>query len=129
MLKPCKYPACRNLIGIRSGAYCVDHITPRRDNRTIAPKDMTDESMMAFRYRSSSEWQKIRAHKLRMNPLCEDPHGWHKQKQTTETATQVHHIKSIATHYHLKSSLDNLMAVCYKCHAKFNTEERKVSHD
>ena len=128
MNKPCAYPSCPNLIKIRSGRYCDAHARPDRDYKAEAKAryQAPEENMMAMKYRNSTEWRKIRAHKLRMNPLCEDPHGWHNQKNSTETATQVHHIKSIATHYHLRSTIDNLMSICYKCHAKFNVEERQA---
>lgn len=62
---------------------------------------------------------------LSMRPLCEDPHGDHARRNRTATATQVHHIKRLATHPELAFDFDNLLAVCTACHAKLGVQERK----
>lgn len=122
MKKPCLYPACRNLID--RGRYCPDHASRERDHQRNSDKarrmdPITDQNA---RFRWSKEWQATRRQKLIDNPLCEDPHGRHGTR--TATATQVHHIKPLATHYHLRLTPSNLMSVCASCHDVFNRKER-----
>jgi 5-methylcytosine-specific restriction endonuclease McrA len=80
---------------------------------------------MAFR--SSRRWQKTQRTKIGLNPLCEDPFGDHERRGTTETAKQVHHIVGLAecAGDERAYTLDNLMSVCWKCHARIEREVRK----
>jgi 5-methylcytosine-specific restriction endonuclease McrA len=132
MKKPCGYPACPNLIGIRDGRYCEIHQKKKGSYKGQAKaraNQSNPENVMAFKFRSSPQWKELRAHKLRLNPLCEDPHGIHKRTGTTETARQIHHIKPVGTHYHLRATLDNLMSLCVRCHARYNALERQASDE
>ena len=125
MLKPCNHPACRNLVALRV-KYCPEHVRPERNyKRENYLKSTNETSSIAYKVRSYKQWQQIRRIKLNTTPLCEDPHGHHAKARTTETARQVHHIKPLATHYHLRQDIDNLMSACYRCHAVFNRQERE----
>jgi 5-methylcytosine-specific restriction protein A len=70
--------------------------------------------------RSSARWRKVRRLKLSNDPLCEDclEHG------VTTAATQVHHIRGIASHPELAFSIENLCSLCSTCHAKREARER-----
>lgn len=60
-----------------------------------------------------STWRRLSERKRAIDPLCERclNHG------RTTPATEVHHIRSIATAPHLRLDPDNLMSVCSACHA------------
>lgn len=79
----------------------------------------------ARKYRSSGNWQKVRAQKLRNDPLCADPFGTHQKEGGDVGASQVHHILGLATHYHLRALLSNLASICTRCHSKIEIMERQ----
>ena len=80
---------------------------------------------MARKYRSSSNWQKVVAIQKAAFPMCYDPHGDHKDEGTTEPMAQVHHIRGLAIHFHLRAYSKNLASLCVKCHDKIEKMERK----
>jgi len=125
-MHPCRYPACSQLLK-RSG-YCDIHKANAQKiklhlNNLSRNKD--PELSEAMRIRSSYKWKRVRLLKLSNDPLCEDPHGCHANKQTTETARQVHHIKGLRSHPDLAFVWSNLMSVCTKCHARLERDEIK----
>jgi len=79
----------------------------------------------ARKYRSSGNWQAVRALKLKTDPLCADPFGNHKKEGGDVGAVQVHHIEGLATHFHLRAALINLASICTKCHSKIEIMERQ----
>ena len=73
----------------------------------------------------SSQWVKLRAEKLRNNPLCErclEADG------IITVATEVHHVRPVeesvtmADKERLMFNYFNLMAVCHRCHVEIHTE-------
>lgn len=81
----------------------------------------------ARKIRSSEAWNRCRASVLMASPLCADPHGHHAREGRLEVATQVHHVKPLATHPHLAFDAENLMAICEGCHAILSASERSKS--
>lgn len=79
----------------------------------------------ARKYRSSGNWQKVREIKLKIDPLCFDPFGYHKKEGGDVGAAQVHHIKGLATHYHMRAFRANLASICTRCHAVVEKMERQ----
>ena len=74
----------------------------------------------AQRLRGSMRWRKVRALKLKNDPLCEDcaEHG------VVTPATQVHHMQGLATHPELAFTMSNLRSLCTTCHARREARER-----
>jgi len=58
------------------------------------------------------QWFKVRAMKLKSNPLCQrcESNG------VVKPAVMVHHIKPISSHPQLRLVIDNLMSLCHDCH-------------
>lgn len=130
MKAPCKYPGCPTLIS-RHG-YCEKHQlsapNPRRDyDRGRRAKDPALSQAAAIR--SSARWKRVAKAKLSESPMCEDPLNEHERRNTTATATQVHHIEGLVTRPELAFSWSNLMSVCTGCHARIEAEERKSEKD
>src|ERR1700727_188382 len=101
--RPCGKPGCGNLVsGTR---YCDDH---------------ADQVKQADRWRGSAasrgydaDWQRVRLQALRRDKyLCQN---CLKRGRATQ-ATEVHHLKKIVTHPHLRLVLDNLVSVDHDCH-------------
>ena len=127
MKTPCRYPGCRALLD-KSG-YCDEHkaSAPKRHSvydRHVRSKDPA--LAMAARIRSSERWRKVRRSQLSGHPLCQDPFGEHKRRNTTETATQVHHVIGLIDRPELAFHASNLMSVCTACHARLEREHRKA---
>lgn len=78
----------------------------------------------ARKYRSSGNWQTVRAMHMRNEPLCYDPFGYHKKEGGDMLADQVHHIQGLATHYHLRALESNLASICTRCHSVIEQMER-----
>lgn len=129
MKSPCKHPGCAVLVN--GNNYCAKHVRPdmlpeyrrRYDSTTRINCPLL---RAAAEFRSSKKWQQVRRVKLSVNPLCEDPHGAHARKQTTESAKQVHHIIPliICAGDERAYDMDNLMSVCTRCHARLEAQER-----
>ncbi len=79
----------------------------------------------ARKYRSSSNWQTVRALKLADTPLCQDPFKDHSDIGTSVPGTQVHHIRGLATHFSLRAYEPNLASICTSCHSKIESMERQ----
>lgn len=94
------------------------------------PQVMNPSQNRARKYRSSSNWQTIRALQLRNEPLCFDPFGRHKSEGGAQPAVQVHHIRGVVSHYDLRAEETNLASICTGCHAKVESMERagKATH-
>lgn len=88
--------------------------------KEILPKNLE----RARKYRSSYNWQQVSAQHKRDNPLCFDPFGDHKKNNESPFVQQTHHIRGLATHFHLRSDEDNLASLCIKCHDKIEKMER-----
>jgi 5-methylcytosine-specific restriction protein A len=119
MKSPCKYPGCRELVD-RIG-WCANHqssATDRHKDYDRGRRQIDPALSLAANIRSGWKWKKVRRQKLTGWPLCQDPFKDHERRNATETAKQVHHIVGLATHPELAYTLDNLMSVCTRCHAR-----------
>lgn len=128
MKSPCKHPGCASLLDALG--YCDNHATnaPTPGKDYDKGRRMSNPALRAAAdFRSSYKWKKVQRMKMSRNPLCEDPYRQHDRRGTTETAKQVHHIVGLAVCAgdERAYSLDNLMSVCYKCHARLERDERR----
>lgn len=103
--------------------------------RTVAPshaQEVYDKQTRQRSYglksaqdvRNSSFWKKVRKTYASLHPLCEDPHGDHKNDYMPPVVADVHHIIPIQKAPHLAFKHSNLMSVCKDCHAVFSQQER-----
>lgn len=73
---------------------------------------------------NSVRWRKLRAEKLRANPICEVCEA----KELSTPATEVHHIQeveSVPTERDMTKLMFNwfnLKSVCHACHVEIHTE-------
>lgn len=80
----------------------------------VSPVDRHRRDARLQAFYNSTRWKKLRALKLRIDPLCE-----HCLKHDRTTAAKhAHHIKKVRTHWNLRFALRNLMSVCGPCHPK-----------
>jgi len=86
---------------------------------------LSPKLLKARKYRSSTNWKKVRKVFITDNPMCEDVFKDHRDKGTTKFSQEVHHIRQVATHYHLRNYYPNLAALCTKCHSKVSVLERQ----
>lgn len=125
MRKPCNYPGCPALI--QSGAYCDKHKATAPKRHTLYDQHVRQRDptlALAAKIRGGERWRRVRFAVLSNHPLCADPHGDHERRGVTRTATQVHHIKGLATHPELAYVASNLMPLCSACHARIEREYR-----
>lgn len=86
---------------------------PRLDQQDDLPRDMEPEvSQHSARDR---RWMKLRAQKLKADPICEHNSEWQGvTERCGDKATTVHHIKPQSTHPELRYEWTNLMSLCEK---------------
>jgi 5-methylcytosine-specific restriction protein A len=111
-LRPCKHCGCTELTRDQCG-YCETH-------KADADQRKREAYTEADRYRGSARsrgydkrWEKVRALKLRRDPLCEDC----KSEGRYIPAKEVHHIIKVSDRPDLRLVLDNLMSLCTRHHA------------
>lgn len=102
---------------ITSGTYCDVHKAEAEKHRQ---QHMADRRGSSASRGYDGRWQKLRQHKLRINPFCESC----ERIGLVEVATMVHHIKPIsqggkALEY------SNLMSLCEACHDKKHSKNSK----
>lgn len=105
--RPCGYPRCPALTVDR---YCDKH---RKQEHQAYKQQRTDKDEQAFY--NSTPWRKVRAMKLRQDPLCEE---CGKQGRIKEAAL-VHHLQEIKDGGE-RLAFDNLQSVCTACHNKLH---------
>lgn len=73
------------------------------------------------KFYNSKEWKNLRAYKFaEAGGLCEKC----KNKILIQEGKEVHHIKPIETHWHLRLVYENLILLCSDCH---NEKHGRVS--
>lgn len=84
--------------------------TPEQQRRAYEsqPKRIADRKFL-----NSAAWRRVRALKLRDNPLCERC----QRNGRLEPATHVHHVKERSIHPELALELSNLESLCTSCHS------------
>ena len=108
----CKSPNCNQLVDAKIG-YCDKHKKPvgrYEEDRESASKRGYDRI-----------WQRLRAVKLRHDPLCEEC----KRNDRIVIAIEVHHIKPVKLFPWLRLVWENLESLCKSCHSKKTAEENK----
>ncbi|MEN6325802.1 MAG: HNH endonuclease [Syntrophomonas sp.] len=114
--KPCSYPGCPELVrGVR---YCEKHQQQYEAREHQRHKDYkaerTDKDIQAIY--TSKEWFKLRARKLKKNPICE--------LCKRDKATMVDHIIEIKDGG-APFDIENLQSSCWSCHTIKTAEERR----
>jgi len=106
----CKHPGCNVLV---DSGYCPRHKPP------TPPGDKQRNKVDSKIY--DRTWRKLRAMKLRRNPLCEVCLS----KGLTVLATEVDHIKPVKKYPELRLVYDNLQSLCKSCHSKKTRRENR----
>lgn len=106
---PCAEPRCPEIIPDRE-KYCEKHATLYPSHRH---NERIQDRLPLYR---TARWKKLRAYVLARSPLC--------QRCNTEAARVVHHVKPAREYPHLQWSLDNLEALCDRCHNRESQQER-----
>lgn len=104
--KPCKHPGCPNLT---DGSYCQAH-------QQAESKRYDTARGTAAQRGYNAAWRKVRAQKLRSNPLCERC----EKAGRVRPATRVHHADRDAHN----NAEGNLEALCKPCHEAEHDGER-----
>lgn len=130
MRHQCRFPGCSAILP-QSG-YCAKHARIERERvrsnhrrYDTTTRATNPELAEAKRIRSSKRWQRVRALKLSINPLCEDPFGTHAKSNATVAAREVHHVKPLALRPDLAFRLDNLQSLCHACHDRIEQDARR----
>ncbi len=66
----------------------------------------------------TTRWRKLRRYALSREPLCRDPFGEHAEWSEVVSATEVDHIVPRRVRRKLELSLENLQALCKRCHSR-----------
>ncbi len=66
----------------------------------------------------TTRWRKLRRYVLSREPLCRDPFGEHAEWCEVVSATEVDHIVPRRVRPELELSLENLQALCKRCHSR-----------
>ena len=112
--KECRYSRCKNAQAHRG--YCGEH-----QDKAVGWFRTSTKSRHERGY--GTEWVKIRAVKLKANPLCE----YCKDKGIYTVATEVDHVVGLTnggTH-----RLDNLKSSCNECHKIKTASDRRTEKD
>lgn len=83
------------------------------------------------RFYSTARWLKLRRYVLSQEPLCQDPFGEHAREHEVIAATEVDHIIRRRLRPDLELSLENLQALCKRCHSrktKAESQKKEGSH-
>jgi len=112
--KACKEPRCPNIVpdGPEKRRYCDAHKHLEETHRFDYRREPRDK-----KFYNSIAWRKCRESKLRVNPICEDC--------GRAAARVVHHIKQAKEFPELRFRLDNLEALCDRCHNRKSQQEAR----
>lgn len=88
-------------------SYCINHKKEQDQSNPI------DEKRNKFLH--TKRWKEIRRVKLLRNPMCEIC--------LVEAAKDVHHLIARRENEMLESDINNLQALCKKCHSKITKKE------
>ena len=70
-------------------------------------------------------WRKLRAIKLKRNPLCQ----WCLEHDVYIKATLVHHIHEVQYYPEERLSIDNLWSSCHSCHEQHHKRDKNRGCD
>ena len=75
----------------------------------------------------TTRWRKLRRYALSREPLCRDPFGEHAEWSEVVSATEVDHIVPRRVRPELELALENLQALCKRCHSRKTKAESRGS--
>ena len=67
-----------------------------------------------------ARWVKLRAMKLKQDPLCQ----WCLEHGTYTKATLVHHIEEVSVTPSKRLELENLWSACHSCHERHHKRDK-----
>lgn len=94
--------------------------SPRSINSLRAKETRRDIRQAAHLRGYDHDWAKLRAHKVRIDPLCEQC----LREGKTILAQEVDHIRPISEAPELRLVLSNLMSLCRSHHARKTARKR-----
>jgi 5-methylcytosine-specific restriction protein A len=114
--RPCLHPGCPAMAS-EGSPYCQAHVRPKTSGADYDRTRRKDDPALslAASIRSSARWQRLRAYHRRLAPLC---------VLCSHPATQTHHVEAIGARPDLAFRLENLAALCSRCHARVERMER-----
>ena len=89
--------------------------------RSIGPKPRRRTAA----FYQTTRWRKLRRFVVSSEPLCRDPFGEHAEWSEVVSATEVDHIVPRRVRAELEVSLENLQALCKRCHSRKTKGESK----
>jgi len=117
--KPCKgkFGNCPNLVKIGE-KYCSECASKEKKRERAKSREYDQQRGTPTQRGYGAYWQKVRARKLKNNPLCENCLG--KDIPRIEPAVLVHHIDR-----NPKNNISsNLMSLCNRCHEELHKNDR-----
>ncbi len=84
----------------------------RMQSKGPKPRHQTDG------FYQTTRWRKLRRHALSREPLCRDPVAEHAEWSEVVSATEVDHVGPRRVRPELELSLENLQALCKRCHSR-----------
>ena len=100
--RQCKQPRCATIHNEIGSSYCAMHKQEKPATWVEGKKTNS--------FYSSSAWRRTRLYKLGLNPICE--------QCKDRPGTDVHHIIPLKRDPMKAHELENLQALCKKCHSK-----------
>ena len=108
--RQCRHPGCA---GLSSADYCDDHASKGKEERRQRERWRGSAASRGYDHSWSGPGGAREQALKRDDYLCRNCAL--KYSRITP-ATEVHHLKKITTHPHLRLSLPNLLSVCRDCH-------------
>ena len=102
--KPCKHQGCPAIVHGKE-KYCDKHKAEHPEPSSWGPRYEGRNPLYDTR-----KWRALRKWKLSASPICE--------RCRRAPAEDVHHVKPVREFPELALALDNLEALCKRCHAK-----------
>ena len=119
--RPCGRPGCRNLTTER---YCEEHqhLQEEQERARHRHYDTHQRDKRAAAFYKSVAWRRLREQALMRNHgLCQEC----LKVQRITPATEVDHVIPIKVRWDLRLHLNNLQALCHRCHMRKTAEDKK----
>lgn len=113
-MRPPRVCGCGRVVA--SGAKCVCQAARDKERHRAYDKTRPTAAQRGYDH----AWRKLRAEYIAAHPLCEID---------GKPATDVDHIKPVATYPHLRLEWTNLRSLCHACHSRHTALTRGFARD